>query len=124
MYTSNIYCCQDPVGERRWAENVAVPELARVSYSHNLPLCPASHERNADKRYEAFDDFVQYVLAAPFAHKEPSAAAGIRTVLEAEGTPIGPLDVLISLSHGATFVTRNEHEFARIRGRYLENWFA
>ncbi len=82
--------------------------------------------RDAVKRREAFNGFLQHVAVLPFAREEASAAARIRTALEAEGTPIGPLDVLIAgtaLAHGATLVTRNVREFARIGGLELENWY-
>jgi tRNA(fMet)-specific endonuclease VapC len=78
---------------------------------------------DADKRREAFDGFVQHVTVLPFARKEASAAARIRTALEAEGMLIGSLDVLNALAHGATLVTRNVRKFVRIGGLALENWY-
>jgi tRNA(fMet)-specific endonuclease VapC len=77
----------------------------------------------ADKRREAFDGFVQHVTVLPFARKEASAAAPIRTTLEADSAPICPLDVLTALAHAPTLVTRNVREFARISGLALENWY-
>ena len=53
--------------------------------------------------------------------------AEIRAELEAQGTPIGPNDLLIAshaLSHGLTLVTANSAEFARIPGLPVENWLA
>lgn len=49
----------------------------------------------------------------------------IRAVLEAAGTPIGPLDTLIAahaLRLGATLVTDNVREFRRIEGLAIQNW--
>ena len=49
----------------------------------------------------------------------------IRAKLERAGTPIGPLDMLIS-SHvkslELTLVTNNEKEFKRVDGLKIENW--
>ncbi len=45
--------------------------------------------------------------------------------LQAQGTPIGPLDTLIAghaLSRGATVVTNNVREFSRVPNLDLENW--
>lgn len=49
----------------------------------------------------------------------------IRAELEKQGTPIGPLDMMIagharSLNH--IVVTNNIKEFSRIKGLKLENW--
>jgi len=51
----------------------------------------------------------------------------IRTLLESQGTPIGPLDTLIAahaLSLGSVLVTNNEKEFKRIPRLQIENWAA
>ena len=49
----------------------------------------------------------------------------IRANLEKEGTPIGPLDMMIAAhakSLAYTVVTNNIKEFKRIKGLKLENW--
>jgi len=49
----------------------------------------------------------------------------IRASLEAVGTPIGPLDLLIAAqarSLGATLVTRNAAEFKRVKGLKVQIW--
>ena len=51
--------------------------------------------------------------------------ADIRAALEAAGTPIGPLDLLIAAqarSLGATLVTANAHEFKRVPGLKVLAW--
>lgn len=49
----------------------------------------------------------------------------IRADLEKEGTPIGPLDMMIA-GHAKSLdyciVTNNTKEFSRVRGLKLENW--
>lgn len=59
---------------------------------------------------------------------EDAATAGdLRATLEAAGTPIGPYDTLIAaqaLRSGATVVTANVSEFARVRDLAWQDWSA
>lgn len=53
--------------------------------------------------------------------------AEIRAALEAKGTPIGPLDLLIAAQAralGATLVTANVREFRRVKGLRVRTWKA
>ena len=53
------------------------------------------------------------------------AYANLRTDLEADGTPVGSMDMLIAasaLAEGAILVTNNIAHFSRIHGLKLENW--
>lgn len=77
-------------------------------------------------------DVLDGFLSGPvstFAFDEIDAAhaGALRATLEASGTPIGPYDVLIAgqaLRHGATLVTANAREFAKVRGLKVEDWAA
>jgi tRNA(fMet)-specific endonuclease VapC len=63
----------------------------------------------------AFDEF------------DAAAAGELRAELEAAGTPIGPYDMLIAAQarrRGATVITANVNEFARVRGLTCEDWAA
>ena len=54
------------------------------------------------------------------------AAATIRALMEQQGTPIGPMDVLIAgtaVSLQATLVTHNVREFSRIPGLAIADWY-
>ena len=62
-----------------------------------------------------------------FDEKDAVAAGDLRATLETAGTPIGPYDLLIAaqaLRTGATLVTANVSEFARVRGLVCQDWTA
>jgi tRNA(fMet)-specific endonuclease VapC len=80
------------------------------------------HTENSD-RLRVFLSGTIDVLS--FEDDDATVAGQIRAKLQAQGTPIGPYDVMIAghaLRHGATLVTANVREFNRVDGLKLENW--
>lgn len=62
-----------------------------------------------------------------FDAEDAAVAGSVRATLSSAGTPIGPYDLLIgaqALRRGATLVTANTREFARINGLKVEDWTA
>ena len=62
---------------------------------------------------------------ADFDHTAAMAYAQVRTALEADDTPIGPLETQIAahaLALGVTLVSNNTREFERMPGLKLANW--
>jgi tRNA(fMet)-specific endonuclease VapC len=62
-----------------------------------------------------------------FDEDDARTAGDLRATLEAAGTPIGPYDLLIAaqaLRTGATLVTANVAEFARVTGLQWQDWTA
>ena len=63
----------------------------------------------------------------PFDEEDAKTAGELRATLEAAGTPIGPCDLMIAtqaLCVGATSVTTNVGESARISGLQRQDWTA
>ena len=63
----------------------------------------------------------------PFDADDAQEAGDIRAALARSGKPIGPYDVLIAAQarrRGATLVTANKREFARVPGLKTEDWAA
>jgi tRNA(fMet)-specific endonuclease VapC len=63
----------------------------------------------------------------PFDAEDAAHAGDIRANLERKGTPIGPFDYLIAAQarrRGATLVTANGREFARVPGLLVADWMA
>ena len=78
------------------------------------------------KRREQLNLLLEQIEIIDFSKKEAKEAATIRANLEKLGTPIGPMDTLITScakANNLTLVTRNTKEFARVDGLKVEDWF-
>jgi tRNA(fMet)-specific endonuclease VapC len=67
------------------------------------------------------------IMVLPFNAADAAHAGDIRAELESKGTPIGPYDYLIAAQarcRGATLVTANNREFARVPGLIVMDWMA
>ena len=99
---------------------ISVVTVAELSYGVQNSRDPA---RNA----QALDRFLLPLAVVPFGEPAASAYGRVRAELEKGGQIIGGMDMLIAahaLALGATLVTNNSREFARIAGLWLENWLA
>ena len=73
------------------------------------------------------EQFLSGIRILPLTSDAAVHYARARAQLEAAGTPIGPLDLMIAaqgLALGATVVTTNLKEFRRVRGLRCEDWAA
>jgi tRNA(fMet)-specific endonuclease VapC len=67
------------------------------------------------------------ITVVPFEEEDAATAGELRATLEGAGTPIGPYDLLIAaqaLRSGATLITANVSEFARVHGLDWQDWTA
>ena len=72
-------------------------------------------------------EFLAGIRILPLTSDAATHYARVRAELDAGGTPIGPLDLMISaqgLALGATVVTTNLKEFRRVKGLSCEDWTA
>ena len=77
------------------------------------------------RNLSALEQFLAPLELADFDRSAAAAYGPLRAALEAAGTSIGPLDTQIAahaLALGATLVSNNTREFARVPGLRLENW--
>ena len=71
---------------------------------------------------------LEFLLPFTILDFDPIASAEygcIRSLLESQGKPIGPVDLLLAAqakAHDLVLVTNNEKEFRRIAGLQVENW--
>ena len=92
--------------------------LAELEYGMKHSSNPAKNER-------ALLKFLLPLRILSFESSAASAYGEIRAYLQKQGTPIGPLDMLIAghaRSKELILVTNNVREFARVPELKLENW--
>ncbi len=73
------------------------------------------------------EQLLSMLPALPLGEGVDQHYAAIRVTLERRGQPIGSNDLLIAahaLALGATLVTNNAREFARVPGLKVENWLS
>ncbi|MCC3565920.1 MULTISPECIES: type II toxin-antitoxin system VapC family toxin [unclassified Microcoleus] len=78
------------------------------------------------KRTQQLQQFLSRVSVIAFDRDAAVAAAIIGAQLEQQGTPIGPIDVLIAgtaVALQGTLVTHNVKEFSRISGLAIADWY-
>ena len=85
--------------------------------------------RNSERRQKNTSNLLDFlaldVTPWSFDIEDAEEAGDIRAALAQAGTPIGPYDILIAAQarrRGATLVTANEREFARVPGLRTEDW--
>jgi tRNA(fMet)-specific endonuclease VapC len=95
--------------------------LLELRYGH------ARSERRADSDRLLAEFLAPGIAVLPFDAEDAAHAGDIRAYLESKGTPIGPFDNLIAAQarrRGATLVTANGGEFARVPGLMVTDWTA
>jgi tRNA(fMet)-specific endonuclease VapC len=83
--------------------------------------------KQSSQNARALEKFLIPLSISEFDYKAANAYGKVRSELEAQGTPIGPLDTLIAahaLSLNLTLITNNMREFSRVSGLKVTNWVA
>ena len=78
-----------------------------------------------ERNQQALDQFLLPLTIVDFDQAAAVTYGDVRTFLECQGLPIGPLDMLIAahaLSLKLVLITNNVAEFARVLGLVVENW--
>jgi tRNA(fMet)-specific endonuclease VapC len=95
--------------------------LFELRYGH------ARSDRRAEAERLLAEFLAPGIVVLPFDAEDAAHAGDIRAHLESKGTPIGPYDYLIAAQarrRGATLVTLNTSEFARVPGLMVADWAA
>lgn len=88
-------------------------------------LYGARRSQKAGANLQKLKRFFAPIKSLPFDDACAEQAGQIRAELENQGTPLGPMDLLIAataLHFGATLVSHNTSEFSRVAGLSLEDW--
>jgi tRNA(fMet)-specific endonuclease VapC len=99
----------------------SVVALFELRYGH------ARSDRRADSDRLLAEFLAPGIVVLPFDAEDAAHAGDIRADLESKGTPIGHYDYLIAAQarrRGATLVTANVREFARVPGLLVADWTA
>jgi tRNA(fMet)-specific endonuclease VapC len=102
------------------AEDIIVCSVVRGELIYG-----AMKSRNPAQSIAKQQHFLQRYASLPYDNSAATEYRRIRTVLESNGTPIGPYDLqiaAIAIAHGLIVVTHNTREFNRIPGLIVEDW--
>jgi tRNA(fMet)-specific endonuclease VapC len=103
-----------PVGE------IGISSITAAELAYGV-----SKSRHASKNRHALEQFLVPLEVAVFDQAAAWSYGRLRGQLEAKGTLIGSMDMLIAahaLSLGVRLVSNNLREFRRVHGLRLENW--
>ncbi len=107
----------------RLGTEIGLPAIAlfELRYGHGR----SNRRAESDRLLAEF--LAPEIAVLPFDAADAAHAGDIRADLESKGTPIGPYDCLIAAQarcRGATLVTANGREFARVPGLMVMDWVA
>jgi tRNA(fMet)-specific endonuclease VapC len=111
--------------ERVMARGASVAISTLILYELWYGVAQSERRRENTERLRLF--LSGNIAVVPFSEEDAIAAGDLRASLEATGTPIRPYDILIATQAvrlGATLVTSNVTEFARVHGLRWQNWAA
>ena len=113
-----------PVITRR-LERLSPTDVALCAVVKGELLFGAHKSARPSENLQRLMTFFAPLLSLPFDDVAAAVYGRIRATLERAGTPIGPNDLLIAaiaVAQGATLVSRNLKEFARVPGLRVESW--
>ncbi len=102
-----------------------LPEGLGISSVTAAELFYGVARTGSERNLRALRHFLAPLEVAPFELNAAEIFGAMRAWLHGQGTPIGPYDTQIAAhAHalGATLVTHNTREFARVPNLRLENW--
>ena len=103
------------------ASQVAIPSVVLFELEYGVLRSTSPQEQR-----QGIDAALRVYRVLSMDHACAKSAAWIKHTLALAGTPIGYFDQLIAgmaLAYNLTLITRNTHEFERVPGLRVENWY-
>ncbi len=107
--------------------SLAVDEVAISSITLAELQYGVAKSANPAKHAVLLAEFCAPLDILPFDALAAETYGRVRTAIERDGTPIGPLDTLIAshaLAIDVILVTNNDREFRRVSGLRVESWIS
>ena len=105
------------------SDQLCISAITEAELAYGVKAAGAAGARIALRR--DVEDFLRRITVLEWGGAAVEHYADIRVKLEAAGTPIGNMDLMIAAharSVGAVVVTNNEKHFGRVGGLTVENW--
>ena len=130
IYMLDTNVCIDVIRkrERSLVERIrthAVDDVAISAITLSELQRGVSRSENPERNRVALLEFLVPFTVLSYQDTAAREYGEIRAHLEKQGTPIGPMDMLIAAharSRSLILVTNNEQEFRRVPGLAIENW--
>ena len=106
--------------ESHTVDSIAISSITLAELHHG-----AAKSRDPEANRVALLEFLVPFSLLAFDDSAAREYGRIRAALERQGTPIGPMDMLIAahaLAGDLVLVTNKEREFERVPGLSVENW--
>ena len=106
-------------------QSLSPSEIALCSVVKAELLYGTRNSKRVEENLKLLDQFFTPLTSLPFDDRCAEEYGIIRAQLAAQGSPIGPNDLLIAAiarTHDVTLVTHNTKEFSRITGLRLTDW--
>ncbi|NOY15853.1 MAG: type II toxin-antitoxin system VapC family toxin [Gammaproteobacteria bacterium] len=116
---------EHPVSVQRRFRKIAMEQLciSVVTYTELIYGVERSSTRRVNR--PVIEDFVRHLDVMDWNSEAADQYGAIRTKLEAAGTLIGAMDMMIAAhakSIKAVLVTNNQKHFTKVKGLKVENW--
>ena len=105
--------------------NIEPEDMCISSVTYAELVYGVEKSRSPEKNRLALSLLLSNIAIMSFDSLAADEYGKIRAVLGKNGTPIGPLDMMIAghaRALGCTVVTNNTKEFSRVNGLNIENW--